>query len=256
MQVTVAQGGKSHMSNREELKQILHRAKEQEKARLQEEIALIKSLKGKTRLVHIFEYYKLHMVILVIVLYFSIGGIWNIVNPPPQPIITIAWMGGFLFEDERESIENAFIAAMIDEDSQQGRRRQTVRVISFSPTGRPSFDTASLSHFAALVSAREIDMLIGYAGQTTEELLENAPVWAFKNVEHIVEHFALPREYILYFEEEGWEPLPHALFICGNTFFEELDILTERRYLAVMSNTQREDAVLDAIRVIFEYPYN
>jgi len=244
-------GGKPHMSNREELKQILQRAKETETDRLKEEIALLKTLEGKTRIAHVFEYYKFHVIILVIVLYFVASGVWNIVRPPAQPIITIAWMGGLVLEEQLRSIENALIKEMIDEENLTGRRRQTVEVLSFSPTGRAEFDMAMLYSFAAQVSISNIDIFIGYTGETMDDLLENVPFWTFKNVEHIVESLNLPREYILYIEEPGWDALPHALHISGNPFFEELGIITDRLFIAVLSNTQREEAVLDAIRVIF-----
>ena len=231
----------------DELKEIFLRAVEIEKTRIQKELALLKSLKGPEKRRHILEYYRFHVLVLGLILFFMGSGIHNIINPPKEPVLTIAWLAGF---EEQEKL-NALAKSLTDSLT-ENPDRETAQVIPFMFIGRPEFDTVQHGRLAAMITAADIDIIIStvYIDADGETMADFTPFWAFQSVMPFLEEAGLSDDNVLYFVEDGWDPLPHGVFLHDSILFEILDIPTKGRFLSIMSNTQKGEAVAEAIRII------
>ena len=231
-----------------ELKDIFRRAVEIEKIRIRQELALLRSLKGPEKRRHIIEYYRFHMLVMGLILFFLGSGIHNIINPPKEPILTIAWLAGFEEQENLNALAKSLTYALAENPD-----REITQVIPFIFIGRPEFDVAQHGRLAAMITAADIDIVIStvYVDEDGETMADLTPFWAFQSVLPFLEEVGLPDDSVLYFVEDGWDPLPHGVFLHDSTLFKLLDMPTKGKFLSVMSNTPRGEAVLEAMRVIW-----
>ncbi|MCL2421159.1 MAG: hypothetical protein FWD03_04810 [Defluviitaleaceae bacterium] len=232
----------------DELKEIFRMALETEKARAKGEWALLKKLKGQAKLSHILEYYKFHMVILSLVLIFVGSGVYRIFNPHPEPVLTIAWIAGFEQQENLDALAQALADALVESPD-----RETVLVIPFIFMGRAEFDAAIHSRLAAMITAADIDITISTIDidEYGDIVADLTPFWALQDIYPFLEIAGLPADNVLYLVEPGWDSLPYGVFLTDSVLFEELGISVDGRFLSVLSNTNRVEAVMEAVGVIW-----
>ena len=230
-----------------ELREKLRYDKELIKKRVNAEWALLKSLKGAERRQHIIDYYRLHIFVMAVVLFIIGNSVYTYFNPPKEPVVSVAWIGGFITDEQLIGLTNALTYALAyDLD------RQIAVVHPFVLMGRPEFDMAQHNRLAAMITGGEIDVVISYAemdenGNFTADM---APFWAFVNIYPILEEAGLPGDNVIYFAEDGFDYLPHAVFINQSPLLESLNIFTDGLFIGVMSNTRREEVIADVVRFI------
>ena len=121
------------------------------------EIAKLRKMNFKTKMEYIWEYYKLLLIGLVIVL-IIIGSLINIwfINPPPDTALFISWNTGFIYDEQLEDLTDTLNNRLIDE-----KENATV-VISLMITSDvdPTFAMANTQRLVAMVAAGQIDIFI------------------------------------------------------------------------------------------------
>jgi hypothetical protein len=125
------------------------------KEKAQEQWEIIKSLKGKKRFEHIWEYYRLWIIGFVIFIFVLISIINPILNPPPTVILSVSWSYSFqmseFFDDLSYELTNEMIVPYAHE---------TIDVLQLFFTGDAQMDMANMQRFAAMISSRDIDIII------------------------------------------------------------------------------------------------
>jgi len=230
-----------------ELREKLRYDKELIKKRVNAEWALLKSLKGAERRQHIIDYYRLHIFVVAVVLFIMGNGVYTYFNPPKEPVVSVAWIGRFITDEQLIGLTNALTYALVYDFD-----REIAVVHPFILMGRPEFDMAQHNRLAAMITAGEIDVVISYAemdesGNLTADM---APFWAFVNIYPVLEEAGLPGDNVIYFAEDGFDYMPHAVFIDQSPLLESLDIFTDGLFIGVMSNTRREEIIADVVRFI------
>ena len=221
------------------------------KERFNAEWKKIKAMEGPVKREYIWDYYKIHIIATIIVLA-MLGSILNdtVINPPPRSALTIAWMSPFEPEPALRSLSEALYPAIVDNPA-----RQTVQVMSFFMIGDPQHDMAQHQRFSAMSAARELDIIIGdfteFEGDQNLVGLGLAPSWVFHDLRPILAEAGLNSENLLFGETDEGEELAFGISLEGSTLFEELGISTTGRYLGVVVNTDRYEAVIEAIRKLW-----
>jgi len=127
------------------------------KEKVKLEIAKLRKMDFKTKMEYIWEYYKLLLIGLVIVL-IIIGSLINtwFINPPPDTALFISWNTGFVFDDYLEELTGALNQRLIDE-----KENATV-VISpmIGGDADPTLEMANSQRLVAMVAAGQIDIFI------------------------------------------------------------------------------------------------
>ena len=221
--------------------------------RIAKEVEKIKSMEKTVRREYIWGYYKYHIIgsIVAVIL---IGSFINdtIINPPPQPILTIAWMAGFEFDEQFDALEDALYPAMVTNP-----RRETVSVIPFTLTGDPSFDMAMFQRFGAMTAAASLDIIIGYPTDYEGGIggLGMAPGFMFLDLHPILDRAGVSADGLLYYQddEEMPEEIAFAFPIAESSLFYELGFhTTANRYLGVVANTPNIYSVEATLRLLLQ----
>ena len=219
------------------------------KEALRKELQKIRSLKGKEKWEYIWDYYKLHIIGTIILLWIS-GSIINdtIINPPPQSVLTIAWMAGFEPDDRLNALSVALYPKL--EELVENPGREAVQVLNFFMGADPQLQMANHHRFAAMTAANELDIIIGTVVIHEEEriTLGLAPTWGLRDIRtYIPEANA---EGLLFYESEEYGTIAFAVPLEGSAFFNTLGLQTENVYLGIMINSLREEAVQLALHAI------
>ena len=225
-----------------ELFEIINRNWQFKKDSLRNELAILKTLPRDVRIRHIFEYYKLYLLIITAVLFFMGSGIYRIFNPPKEVLLHIAWMAGYELQETIDGLSADLTIALADDPE-----NQIVEITTFMFVGSPEMDMAIHSRLAAMIAARDIDILIGTKVMDPFGMNE-PPIWALEVVYPFLEEYQLGS--VLYFVDDGWDPLPLAVMLGSSSVFESLGICADERFIAVLGNTRREDMARRALQVI------
>lgn len=218
----------------------------------QEEMVKLREMNFSEKREYIWAYYKYHIIAITII-FTMVGGIINDVwiNPPPQSVLTIAWMGHFATEDQFDEIREVLSPVLVEDPD-----RETVQILSFRMTGDPSMDMAQHQRFSAMLTTRELDIAIGgFMHSEFEEapdLLGMAPVWSFGELRPIMAAADVEVEHMLFYDDDEGVEVGFAVPIEGNAFFEGIGIITENQYLAMFINSERMEAVVQTIQKIWE----
>jgi len=221
------------------------------KEKLRAEWKKIQSIKGREKWEYIWGYYKIHIIATAAALLMT-GSIVNdvFINPPPDSVLTIAWMGGFELEGRLDTLRNSLYPILVDDTA-----NETVHILTFLLTGAdPQQDMAQHTRFSAMTAARELDIVIGTLEHNEEVdimALGMAPSWFFYDLRPFLAEAGIEPEGLVFHEDEEGTPIAFAIPLDGSVLLEEAGIATEGRWLGVIGNTQREEAVVKAIRALF-----
>jgi hypothetical protein len=233
-----------------ELKNVFNHERDLLKNRLRSEWATIKSMRGVARRQHILMYYKFHMIILAAVLIFMGTGIYRIINPPKEIILSVAWVGtaDFITEGQLDALAGILTDALAANPD-----KQRVQVLPFILSGMPEQDSATVNRLAAIMGANDIDVLIGTItdGDYFEWMLGMVPFWAFEDIHAVLHEAGVPGERVIYFMEGDGEPLPRAVFINKSATLAALGIWAEDVYFAAVGNTKRPGLAAAALALLW-----
>ena len=126
-----------------------------EKVRL--EIVKLREMSFKEKLEHIWEYYKLYLIGLVIFLVI-IGSLINawFINPQPKTALFLSWNTGYILHEQLSELSEALTIRLVDE--KENEVITTTQILT--STDDPTINMASQQRMIAMVAAGEIDVFI------------------------------------------------------------------------------------------------
>ena len=220
------------------------------KEKLRAEWKKIQSMQGREKWEYIWGYYKIHIIGVSAALLMT-GSIVNdiFINPPPSSVLTIAWMGGFEMEWQLNALRDALYPMVVEDPSSE-----TVHILTFFITGTdPQQDMAQHTRFSAMVAARELDIVIGtleYNEEAEILALGMAPSWFFSDLRPFLAQAGIEPDGVIFYEAEEGYPVAFAVPMEGSALFEEVGLFTEGRWLGIVGNTLRDEAVTYAVRAL------
>ena len=126
------------------------------KEKLRNEWEKIKSLKGKELREYIWEYYKLYIIVVLIILAVIGNSIYrSAVNPPLTPMLNIAWNYGPQLPDFYMDLADELTSHL-----EASVKNERVFIIPFFETDDPQMNMAMQMRLAAMVSTGEVDIVI------------------------------------------------------------------------------------------------
>ena len=223
------------------------------KERLRAEWNKIQSMKGAEKREYIWGYYKFH-ILGTLVVFFMVGSIINdtIINPPPDPVITIAWMG-LGTEEHFSALRERLYPVLVQNPS-----RETVHITSFFVSEDPQHAMAQNQRLSAMVTAQIIDLAIG-PYNPSEELEDDrirpatigmAPAWMFGEFRPTLAQLGIDAEGMVFYEDDGDE-IGFAIPVSSAPLFQELNINIHDYYIAMIVNTQRHDEIIKVLEVLW-----
>jgi len=191
---------------------------------------------------YIWEYYKLHIIGLLIFV-FLIGSLVNtwIINPPRREYLYIAWFGQHAnLEDLSERL-----SVLVDDPA-----REHVLVISYSHTGNPQVDMGLQMRFSAMLHAGSIDLIIS----PREEIEE------FANLGFILEaNDAAFRQYfaeIAYITRDAEASQIYVISLADAPLFAYLGVDASELYVATVANSEKFYEISQALSLFFHPEVN
>ena len=212
--------------------------------KMREDWETIKSLKGKKRIEHIWEYFKIP-IIGVIVFFVIIGSIiYNVLNPGPVVVLGIAWDYGFQLEEFYDTLAEELMTGL-SLDSYKER----IEITQFFETGEPQMDMVNMQRFAAMLSVGELDIIV-----TSKEGIES---YAYQGVLiDIGDWFPADTPGLLWAKDEngvssvyGISLMDSQIFLSAGFFYLEGP---STPYLGVIINTSREELVRQAVDLLLK----
>lgn len=227
---------------------------------LREQWQKFNALPRGERFWYIWEYYKVHIFLMIGAVIFLYMAIASIIEGTKTTILE-----GVMININYEALDTAFMTTDYLESRDIGTDRNLVNLdtglyINASSTG--DYELASLTKVTALMQLKELDYII-----TEEYGMEYyAPDGIFADLSEV-----LPDDLYQYFEEndlivyadvitaiddEGnatdYESRPAAILLNGSYCDEQLGFLNENVYFCILFNTQKLDELLYYIPYLFQ----
>jgi hypothetical protein len=186
---------------------------------IRSELAKLKPMTFNEKRLYIWEYYKLHMLVLIIAVVL-IGGLLNtfVFNPPREHYLYIAWMGPPIIQDDLTALAQR-LDPLVD-----NIERQRITVNSYAVMPGELVSGVRQQQLAAMVQTASIDLVI-ITRNGVRELIDMG--W----IRPISE---LPGN-------------PMSVSLRGSPLFEELGICTEDLFVTVMINTRNSHRIMGAL---------
>jgi len=150
------------MSKLKEIREKLHTEAAVERAKL-------KDMSFREKIVYIKEYYFWQILFGSIALAVAIWALnFYVLNPPPQLGLGVAFYGSPVTIELLERVEGSLNEAIMQDAS----RYNVVASNFFQLSGDPEFTLAMIQQFAALITARQIDVMIVHPDTASEILAQ------------------------------------------------------------------------------------
>jgi len=127
------------------------------KERWDTEVARLREMTFKEKLQHTWEYYKLHLLALIVILIIiaSLINVW-LINPRQKTVLFVAWNAGFAMHEQLSAVADVLAEGIVE-----NTKRETVEVsLFFAPEGEPQSEMANTMRLTAMVAAGAIDVFI------------------------------------------------------------------------------------------------
>jgi hypothetical protein len=177
-----------------------------------EEIEKLKKMNFHEKRQHIWEYYKVQLFFigLIIVIAFMITN--RILNPPKENYLYIAWMGPMI--NPALLTEMGERLKIIVDDTE----RQQVTVISYAATNDHVVNNTMQTRLAAMIRVGDVDVIL-----TTENGIRELT-------------------------EFEWIRPGSAVSLAGSRMLEEIGINSDDLYLSIVANAHRLDHIAQALQ--------
>jgi len=127
------------------------------KERWDTEVTRMREMTFKEKLQHIWEYYKLHLMAVAVIL-IIIGSIINVwlINPRQKTVLFVAWNAGFAMHEQLTAVADVLADEIVED-----KKRETVEVsLFYAPASDPQSEMANTMRLTAMVAAGAIDVFI------------------------------------------------------------------------------------------------
>jgi len=212
------------------------------------EFGKLREMSFKEKRQYIWEYYKLH-IFGIAILIFIIGSLLNIwvFNPPKQEYIYIGWMSPTSDPFHPELLGESLSIIVENPD------RQRVGIASYALTGNQQMDMAIQTRFFATMQTAGFDAFL----LTREALEEIAPEGFVRPIHEVISYTTMDFSdrivvgtYISV--HDGIERTDAiAVSLRNSLLLNELGIESDNLYFAVVSNAQNFYRIAKALEVIF-----
>jgi len=212
------------------------------KEQLKNDWETIKSLKGRKRWDHIWEYYRIIIIGFVIFLLIMGSVIYNIVNPPPAPALIIAWTYGFQLPEFYDAFTEELADRLLLDP-----KKYTLEALPFFTTGDAQLDMANIQRFAAMITIGDLDIVVG-----TQESIET---YAYQELLIDIQSL-LPAgaEGLLWAEGVDGISSVYGVSILNSQILENADFFYFDEwgtpYLGVFVNASRMENIKKAIEIL------
>jgi len=225
-----------------------------EKVRI--EIAKLREMTFKSKLEYIWEYYKFHIIIFLVLIFvlFSMLNIW-VFNPNPESALFISWNAGFVTDEQEDKLREFLEERLIEE----GVNEEVVVAQFFFGNPDPSIDMAGLQRTVAMIAAGMIDIFI-----VDEDLLNTyteteylQPLDSFLDKIMSIDPDAYERIKenvisVLYESDGIREERQMGIKIGSSPLFLKLGMFEQELYLGVSITSGRTDNVVKTLIMFFE----
>jgi len=181
------------------------------------ELEKFKELTLRQKIGYIRDYYTVH-IIAVIIAVSAVGWTLNhyIFNPPPRTFVSISFYGQFVPDEFRMMVAENLTNSLVETGE-----NYAVIIENFFISGEPQFDMAMSQRMVALVTARELDVIIIAPG-SEEQFIETGFARDLREfVPAIDKTTNLPMSYFPIFEEFsrqfGWSFDGWTLIVMSNS---------------------------------------
>ena len=208
----------------------------------------IKALDKQARREYIWDYYRapfVGLLIILLMLALLINDIY--INPPVRPVLAIAWTAEFEQQERFDALRDYLQPHIVYNPD-----RESVYIFSFIYTGDSEFDAAQFMRFSSMLAAGELDIVIGnfvHNEETGAMGLRMINARYLSELRPVLTEAGVSTDELLIYEEES---LAFAVSIKNSPLFSDLGFGLDERYLGIMYNSRRPEAVLKAIRAIWE----
>jgi hypothetical protein len=220
------------------------------------EAAKLKQMNFTEKRQYIWEYYKLHFGLTLLVLFIAYGFLdaW-VLNPAKDELLNVAWLAENEIEEKFTTIQDALIPAIVTDPE-----KETCTVYSFAETGDPQFDMARGQQFQALLSSGQLDIFIvsgwdavsefaaiGYLNPVTDLMdeLKAADPSSYEKIAPNITIGTFTTEDGESFTGEYGISLKDAQFINGLSF------VSQDLYLCACVTSEKLPAMAKAVQVFF-----
>jgi len=190
---------------------------------------------------YIWDYYKLHIIGLLIFA-FVVGSLVNtlVINPPMREYLYVAWFGQHAnFEAINESLSSIV----------NNPDHERVLVMSYANTGNPQVDMGLQMRFSAMIHAGSIDLIIA----PREDIEDFTSVGFVRGASDATfrEHFAE----ITYINVDEEMSQIYVISLADAPFFEYFGIDTRELYVVTVANSQKFYEISQALNLFFSTIY-
>jgi len=127
------------------------------KEKLRLEVVKLREMNFKGKLEYIWDYYKIHIILIVIAIFviFSFLNAW-VFNPTPNTALFISWDGGFATDEQVDRLKTYLEERLIPE----GKREEVIITQFFFASDDPMSMMTEVQRTAAMIAAGMIDFFI------------------------------------------------------------------------------------------------
>jgi len=226
-----------------------------EKMRL--EIVKLREMSFKEKLEYIWEYYKYHIIglIVAILIIVSVLNAW-VFNPSPDSALFIAWSSGFATEEQFDIMTDLLRERIVDEDVNE----EVIISQFFFYSDDPSINMGTIQRTAAMIAAGMIDLFI----VDTDQMEEFAQVGYLRPLEDILEEIKSknPEVYsriednkvIATFHFHDGRTVEHVagIMVGESPLFIKLGIFRQELFASVSITSENLENIVEALIVLFE----
>jgi hypothetical protein len=227
-----------------------------EKVRI--EIAKLKEMTFKKKVEYIWEYYKLHIIGLIIILGI-IGSLMNtwFFNPNPDSALFVAWSSGFTLHEQLDDLKDVLEERIVDENVNE---EVVVSMFVGANSDDASMMMAYTQRLMAMVAAGAIDVFIIDAQQM--EMYSNSGI--LRPMEDMLArvHSINPAVYELIEENKvslRYEPEEGVFLenimgisIIGSPLLSRLEFFEQELYFGISASARNIDNAIEALIMFFE----
>lgn len=223
--------------------------KETLKNEAREEQAKLKKMSFRDKLWYIWEYYKIHMLIGCVILFFlyALGTIFY------QKSFTTQLF--FIVMNDRSGSEADYEGLANEFKTRMGYgKKDKVEVdsslyISFEES-TSQLDYASLAKVTAIVASKDLDVLISDF-PAVEHYASNG---AFLNLEEVLpaDLWDMVKDDVYMAKDENGNSFPAAISLDDSYFHEKTGTQMEEAYFSLINNSTRTDTAFEFLRYLYE----
>ena len=221
------------------------------------EWAKLKEMNFTDKRQYIWEYYKLHLLGIIVLMFilYSLLDAW-VLNPNRENYLYIAWLGQRVPHHQLEHLGDILEEIVYDPN------RQMVFVSSYSPSENPEEHMAVQVRFVAMMQLNEFDAFLMHRSDVADVASEGfvRPVHSF--LDYLAQHSPMLYNelsgrvfYVTYdpWDESSPTPVTNAMAfsMAGTPLLEYVGLSTSDLYLSIFLRTEKYYELTKALEVFF-----